>query len=251
VLRFLIPRQVKYSRHTGEDITGRGKGRSPFNRVSRGLSPCVSRDGRGGGEERHAQARRDDHRADERQHRRGPRARERGEGISPHPHHARDDVDRAPQARGRIRCGNRPDARRGRHEGRDRQGERTSRRDARRGDPPAVREPREPRLPLPHHRSRGLGGHKRRSCRVRRRRRHGRHDHRHGQVPQGEEPGREALRRRARHVASPLRRTARPPQDPGHRRGIRPEGAGHVAADRGRQGICRERGRHGACGCGE
>ena len=39
----LIPRQVKYPRHTGEDITGRGKCRSPFNRVSRGLFPCVQR----------------------------------------------------------------------------------------------------------------------------------------------------------------------------------------------------------------
>ena len=47
VFRVFIPRQVKYPRHTGEDITGRGKGRSPFNRVSRGLFPCVQRGGGG------------------------------------------------------------------------------------------------------------------------------------------------------------------------------------------------------------
>ena len=47
VFRVLIPRQVQYPRHTGEDITGRGKGRSPFNRVSRGPFSCVQRRGWG------------------------------------------------------------------------------------------------------------------------------------------------------------------------------------------------------------
>ena len=41
VFRVFIPRQVKYPRHTGEDITGRGKGRSPFNGLLRGPFPCV------------------------------------------------------------------------------------------------------------------------------------------------------------------------------------------------------------------
>ena len=83
----------------------------------------------------------------------------------------------------------------------------------------AVQEPGEPRDPLPHHRPRDLGRHRRQGRRPRLRRRHRRHDHRR-------EP---LLRAREEEAAVERRRSSRPPRrcSPRSRSGETPKPGPH------------------------
>ncbi len=70
--------------------------------------------------------------------------------------------------------------------------------------------------------------------RLRRRGRHRRHDHRGGADAARAQPRVAGRRGRAGHLAGPLRRRARPAQDPGDRRRVRPRGARSLGDRRGR-----------------
>ncbi len=106
-----------------------------------------------------------------------------------------------------------------------------------------------PANPEAHRRTTGpgaVGGARRQDRLPRRRRRHRRHDHRRRQLPEGAQQGPEGDRGRARLLAGALRRPARPAQDPGHRRGLRPAGARPLAGRRDHRRRRRGRARDGA-----
>ena len=87
---------------------------------------------------------------------------------------------------------------------------------------PPVRQRGQPRDPPPDHRRGDLEGHRRPGRHRRRRHRHRRHHHRRRPGAQGAQARRADHRRRAGGVADPQRRPARPAQDPGPRRQLRP-----------------------------
>ena len=102
---------------------------------------------------------------------------------------------------------------------------------ARRLHPPAVQEPGQPGDPPPHHRRGNLARHRRQGRYPGQRRRHRRHADRRRRGHQGPQAGLQDDRGGAGGQPRPVRRPARPAQDPGHRRRLR---AGHpeVRADR-------------------
>ena len=166
-----------------------------------------------------------DRRADERQHRHRPRAGLRGEGLSLHPHDAGEHEPRAAPAPRSVRRRDRAHAGRGADGRRDR---------ARRSEiaaetpgafmPRAVRQPGEPAV---HARDDGARDPRRDGGpldrRVRRRRRHRRHGERRRAVLRKRAPGVRVVARRAGRVRDDLARRARPDEDPGPRRRLRPE----------------------------
>ena len=112
--------------------------------------------------------------------------------------------------------------------GRDERGGRAGRRDPRAAQglhADAVLQPRQRRRPPPHHGGGDLARHRRADRRLRRRGRHRRHDHRGRADAEGAGAGGAGRRGRAGRLPGPLRRRARPAQDPGHRRRLRPRGA--------------------------
>ena len=131
------------------------------------------------------------------------------------------DVDRAAQDAGPARGGIGAHSRRAGHEGRDRQGARNHRCDARRGHAAAVRESGQSGNPPPHHGGGDLERHRRRGRHRRLRRRHRRHDHRRRPGSEGAQAERAHGRGRTGGFAGPFRRRARTAQDPGHRRRLR------------------------------
>ena len=170
---------------------------------------------RGGRARRPAATRRHDHRADLRQHRHRPGDRRPPEGLS------RDRGDAGQDVQGEDR----PPAR-VRRRGRGRADRRVAglaavllprRRPPDRGDPrrvPAqpVREPGQPGDALPDDRARAVAPVRRRDHALRVRRRHRRHDHRRGPVPQGAEPRRRGHRGRPRRLHLLQRRGAPVPR---------------------------------------
>ena len=76
--------------------------------------------------------------------------------------------------------------------------------------------------------------------RLRRRRRHRRHDHRRRADAEGTGAGGAGRRGRAGRLAGPLRRRARPAQDPGDRRRLRPRGARPLGDRRDRLAVSDE-----------
>ena len=107
----------------------------------------------------------------------------------------------------------------------------------------AVQEPGQPRHPREDDRPGDLGRHRRHGRHPRFRRGHRRHHHRRRALPQahqgqGDPLGRRRARRKPDPVAEARRRAveARPAQDSGHRRGLRPRGARPVAGRRHRAG---------------
>ena len=109
-----------------------------------------------------------------------------------------------------------------------------------------VQEPGQPGDPPPDHGRRGLEGHRRQDRHLARRRGHRRHDHRHGEILKQPKPAVEVFA--AEPAASPVLpgSTARPAQDPGHRRRLRPQGARHDDLRRSHQGRQRRGHRDGA-----
>ena len=88
------------------------------------------------------------------------------------------------------------------------------------------------------HRSRALGGTRRRHRRARRRRRHRRHDHRRRGVPQATRTRIACRRGRTGRLRRTRRRRPGPAQDPGHRRRLHtgdPEPRDHRRGDRSRR----------------
>ncbi len=120
-----------------------------------------------------------------------------------------------------------------RHEGRDREGRGARRRDARRGPRAPVRERGQPRDPPQDHRRGDPPRHRRRDRLLRRRHRHGRHDHRRRPGAQGARAGGQGHRGRARRLPAAHEGDARTPQDPGHRPELR---ARHPRPGRHRRG---------------
>ena len=156
------------------------------------------------------------------QHRHRAGVRLRRQGLPLHPHDARDHERRAAHAAARLRRRAGADAGRRRHAGRDRPG-RGDRLPDRRGlRPSAVPEPGQPRGPPADHRRGDLGRHRRRGRRAGGRRGHGGLDHRGRPGARRAPPRVPRDRRGAGRLARPVRRRARPPQDPGHRRRLRP-----------------------------
>ena len=109
-----------------------------------------------------------------------------------------------------------------------------------------VLQPREPRGAPPHDRAGAVGRARRRHRRPRLRRRDRRHDHRRGGGAEGAQPEAARRRRRAGDLGGAVRPRARPAQDPGHRRRLRPAGAQPRDHRRGHRGRRRGRARHGA-----
>ncbi len=182
----------------GPDPADRGQGRvAQPRRLHQG--PRGGGAHRGGRARRQAQAGRHHRRADLGQHRHRPGHRRAPEGLSRHRGHARQDVQGEDRPPARLR-------RRGRGRA-DRRAAGVARvllprrRAPGRGDPrrlPAqpVPQPRQPAGALPLHRPRAVGAERRAHHAPRRRRRHRRHDHRHGALPQGAQPEPAGHRRR-------------------------------------------------------
>ena len=109
------------------------------------------------------------------------------------------------------------------HAGRDRPGRGDPRPPGRpRLDAAPVRQPGQPRDPLPHHRPGDLGGHRREDRHLRRGRRHRRHDHRRGTLPAGAEAGHPHRRGRAGGEPGAFGRPAVAAQAAGYRRRVHP-----------------------------
>ena len=173
------------------------------------------------------QARRDDHRADLRQHRPRPRHRRRPQGLPLHLRHGRQAVDGeagpAPclWRRGRAL----PDERRARVAGELLLRRRAPRpRHSGRLQARPVLEPGEPDGPRADDRPGDLGPDRGPDHPLRRERRHGRHDHRRRSLPEGEEAG-AGDRRRGPGGLGPVRRHRPALPHRGRRRGLLP---GHV-----------------------
>ena len=112
----------------------------------------------------------------------------------------------------------------------------------------AVRQRGQPRDP-PRDDGRGdLERHRRPGRHLRRRHRHRRHHHRRRPGAQGAQARRQDHRRRAGRVADPQRRPARPAQDPGHRRQLRPRDPGPHGLRRGHRRRRRDLRRRGPAG---
>ena len=186
-------------------------------------------------------------RADQRQHRDRPGDGLRGARLRADPDPAGGDEPRAGEAAARLRRRGAGDALAGRDERGGRPG---------RGDPraaqglhaDAVLQPRQRRGPPAHHGGGDLARHRRRGRRLRRRRRHRGHDHRRRADAEGAGAGGAGRRGRAGQLAGPLRRRARPAQDPGDRRRLRARGARPLGDRRDRRGQRRGRAGDGAAG---
>ena len=168
---------------------------------------------------------RHDRRADERQHRRRPGDRRRPARL---PLRVRDDRQGRPgedlAAAGVRRRGRRlPGGRRPRGSRELLLRRRPAHRRAGRLSSQPVRQPGEPARPRADHRARAVAPDRRADHPLRRRRRHVRHDHRHGALPQGPEPGHQDRRRRPRGVGV-LRRIGTAVSRRGRRRGLLPGG---------------------------
>ncbi|CAH0258680.1 hypothetical protein SRABI76_03431 [Microbacterium oxydans] len=194
-----------------------------------------------------AAARRHDRGADQRQHRRRTRPRRAAARLPVRLRRAgqgRRRQDRCP-ARLRRRGGHDPDLRRTGQPGVVLQRERSARhRDPRRVQTEPVRQPERSPQPLRDDGAGDLAGHRGDDHALRRRRRHGRHDHRHRTLP-ARGLGRPGAHRRDRSGGQRLQRWYRAPVPRGGRRGghlarlLRPDRA---ARDRGgrRRGVLRD-----------
>ena len=146
------------------------------------------------------------------------------------------DVHGAPRPAARLRRRARPHRPGSRgHEGRHREG-RGDRGRARRTPSCAQQfaNPANPGDPPPDHGRGDLGGHRRPGRHPRRRRRHRRHHHRRRRrCSRSASPGVQIIAVEPKDSADPHRRPARPAQDPGHRRGLRPRDPRHRHLRRG------------------
>ena len=235
------PRQEAVSRREGLDQVRTIQPR----RIDQGSHRAG--DDRSGGELGQAEARRHDHRADQRQYRHRPGDGRRGEGLQADPRHAREHVDRAPPADAGLWRELRSHPARKGHEGRDRARAGTGRADRRRWMPQQFENPANIDVHRPHDRA----GNPRRFPRYADRRHHHRRRHRraHHRRRRDAEEGMaepQGLCGRARRFAGDLRRPARPAPDPGHRRGLHPRQPAHRRDRRRDQGRCRRRQGHGA-----
>ncbi|CAA9371458.1 MAG: Cysteine synthase, partial [uncultured Gemmatimonadetes bacterium] len=111
-------------------------------------------------------------------------------------------------------------------------------------DAAPVRQPRQPRHPLPHHRPGDLGGHGGRGGHLRLRHRHGGHDHGRRALPARAEAGDPHRRRGAGGEPRALGRRALAAQAAGDRAGLRAGEPGHLHVRRGGDGHQRRRHRH-------